>query len=284
MECVEHGLIDVERDLGGLDLRFGNGEAVLEAIPLIADRRGAGELLALGSRAIARARGRRLRGVGDAGQGPGARDARAARQGGRGPRLRHQRGGRGPPRRLPRPDLREPGVRAVQGRDAARDHRAVGCARPGPETKVRIWYTGERWNSAEKVLGLCFFGPAPRSFIQVEDVVAAVRAATGWDVDGGRAPRDRRARGEPGPGVQRPRGLRPAPGPAARAAPRAAGGRAAHGRVDRPRGVRGGDLRALRAQGLGPGDRRPDARAPGTPRPRVDRGRGAAAGSGKPSA
>jgi aldehyde:ferredoxin oxidoreductase len=50
------------------------------------------------------------------------------------------------------------------------------------ETKVSIWYTGERWNSAEKVLGLCFFGPAPRSFIQVDDVVDAVRAATGWDV------------------------------------------------------------------------------------------------------
>ena len=59
MECVEHGLLDVERDLGGLDLRFGNGEAVLEAIPLIADRTGAGELLALGSRRIAERAGRR---------------------------------------------------------------------------------------------------------------------------------------------------------------------------------------------------------------------------------
>jgi aldehyde:ferredoxin oxidoreductase len=34
----------------------------------------------------------------------------------------------------------------------------------------------------EKVTGLCFFGPAPRSFIQVDQVVAALRAATGWDV------------------------------------------------------------------------------------------------------
>jgi aldehyde:ferredoxin oxidoreductase len=32
------------------------------------------------------------------------------------------------------------------------------------------------------VIGLCFFGPAPRSFIQVDDVVAAVRAATGWEI------------------------------------------------------------------------------------------------------
>ena len=29
---------------------------------------------------------------------------------------------------------------------------------------------------------MCYFGPAPRSFIQVEDVLSIVRAATGWDV------------------------------------------------------------------------------------------------------
>ena len=51
----------------------------------------------------------------------------------------------------------------------------------GPK-KVQIWHTSERWNSAEKALGLCFFGPAPRSLIQVADVLTAVRAATGWDV------------------------------------------------------------------------------------------------------
>ncbi|MBI3732288.1 MAG: aldehyde ferredoxin oxidoreductase, partial [Chloroflexi bacterium] len=39
----------------------------------------------------------------------------------------------------------------------------------------------ENWSSAEKVIGLCYFGPAPRSFIQVDEVVQAVRAATGWD-------------------------------------------------------------------------------------------------------
>ena len=40
----------------------------------------------------------------------------------------------------------------------------------------------ENWNSFEKTIGLCFFGPAPRSFIPVEDVLTAVRAASGWDV------------------------------------------------------------------------------------------------------
>ena len=258
------------RDLGGLDLRFGNGEAVLEAIPLIADRRGAGELLALGSRQIAAAGGWRLRGLGHAGQGPRARDARAARQGGRRARLCHERGGRGPPRRLPRPDLREPGVRGVQGRDAAGHHGTGRRAGPGRD-KVGIWYTGERWNSAEKVLGLCFFGPAPRSFIQVDDVVAAVRAATGWDV----TVDELLEIGERAVNIARVFNVREGfdrrDGQAARAPPHAPRGRAADRSLDRPGGVRGGDLRALRAQGLGPGDRRPDARAPGPPRPRMDR-------------
>jgi aldehyde:ferredoxin oxidoreductase len=46
---------------------------------------------------------------------------------------------------------------------------------------VRHYAILENWSSAEKVIGLCYFGPAPRSFIQVDEVVQAVRAATGWD-------------------------------------------------------------------------------------------------------
>jgi aldehyde:ferredoxin oxidoreductase len=43
------------------------------------------------------------------------------------------------------------------------------------------FYILEKWNSFEKVVGMCFFGPAPRSFIPPEDVLAAVSAVTGWD-------------------------------------------------------------------------------------------------------
>jgi aldehyde:ferredoxin oxidoreductase len=32
------------------------------------------------------------------------------------------------------------------------------------------------------VIGYCFFGPAPRSFIPVEDVMDSINAATGWNV------------------------------------------------------------------------------------------------------
>jgi aldehyde:ferredoxin oxidoreductase len=52
MECVERGLLSA-RDLGGLDLRFGNGDALVEAVHLIARREGLGELLSQGVKAAA---------------------------------------------------------------------------------------------------------------------------------------------------------------------------------------------------------------------------------------
>ena len=51
MECAENGLISGRLEGSGRPLRFGDGEAVLEAIEALLNRRGAvGELLALGSR------------------------------------------------------------------------------------------------------------------------------------------------------------------------------------------------------------------------------------------
>ncbi len=53
MECRERGLLP-EGDLDGVDLRFGNGEALLEALRLGVERRGRlGRLVAMGSRAAA---------------------------------------------------------------------------------------------------------------------------------------------------------------------------------------------------------------------------------------
>ena len=52
MECFERGIID-EDDTGGLELKFGNGEAMLETIKLIGERRGFGEILADGSKRAA---------------------------------------------------------------------------------------------------------------------------------------------------------------------------------------------------------------------------------------
>jgi aldehyde:ferredoxin oxidoreductase len=58
MECFEQGLLTLQ-DTGGLELRFGNGEALLAVIEEIAHRRpGIGELLAQGSLRAAKRLGR----------------------------------------------------------------------------------------------------------------------------------------------------------------------------------------------------------------------------------
>ena len=52
MECFEKGILTLA-DTDGLDLRFGNSEAVLQLIPMIAHRQGFGALLAEGSKRAA---------------------------------------------------------------------------------------------------------------------------------------------------------------------------------------------------------------------------------------
>jgi len=48
MECFEEGLLDTT-DTGGIELRFGNAEAMVEIVELIATRKGFGDILAEGS-------------------------------------------------------------------------------------------------------------------------------------------------------------------------------------------------------------------------------------------
>ncbi|MFC1892429.1 aldehyde ferredoxin oxidoreductase family protein [Chloroflexota bacterium] len=57
MECFENGLLTI-KDTEGLDLRFGNYEAMLKTIELIARRQGIGDLLAQGTVQAARKIGR----------------------------------------------------------------------------------------------------------------------------------------------------------------------------------------------------------------------------------
>ena len=57
MECFENEIL-TPSDTGGLDLRFGNADAMLQAIDLIARREGIGDILADGSRTAAERIGR----------------------------------------------------------------------------------------------------------------------------------------------------------------------------------------------------------------------------------
>ena len=52
MECFENGLLTLE-DTDGIDLRFGNADAVIQMVGKIARREGLGDLLAEGSKRAA---------------------------------------------------------------------------------------------------------------------------------------------------------------------------------------------------------------------------------------
>jgi len=57
MECFENGLLSL-KDTDGIELRFGNNEAMLKLIDLIARRDGIGDLLAEGTLRAAQIIGR----------------------------------------------------------------------------------------------------------------------------------------------------------------------------------------------------------------------------------
>ncbi|HEY91824.1 MAG TPA: aldehyde ferredoxin oxidoreductase family protein [Dehalococcoidia bacterium] len=52
MECFENGIL-TEKDTGGIDLRFGNAEAMMKMVEMIAKREGLGDILAEGSKRAA---------------------------------------------------------------------------------------------------------------------------------------------------------------------------------------------------------------------------------------
>jgi aldehyde:ferredoxin oxidoreductase len=180
MECFEHGLIGL-KDTDGIDLRFGNAEAMLAMIGKIARREGIGDLLAEGSRHAAEKIG------GDAhffaiqvkGQELPMHDPRGKVNVGLGYAISEI----GADHLVVAHDTMLMNPESVSFKGA----QGLGLQQAQPprvfnEEKTSHFYTLERWTSFEKVSGLCFFGPVPRSFIQAADVVDAVRAATGWDV------------------------------------------------------------------------------------------------------
>ena len=178
MECFEHGLIGL-KDSGGLDLRFGNAEAMLKAIELIAKREGIGNLLAEGSKRAAEVIG------GDAHlfsiQVKGMELAMHDPRGKVGVGIGYAIGEYGGDHLYTIHDTLVANPESITFRGAeplgvtALPPRELGAA------KARNYTILENWSSFGKVVGLCYFGPAPRSFMQVDEVLTAVRAASGWN-------------------------------------------------------------------------------------------------------
>jgi len=179
MECYERGLIGLE-DTGGVALRFGDVDATLRVIGLIARREGIGRLLAEGSRRAAEAIG------GDApkyaihvkGEELPMHDPR----GKVGVGLGYAIGETGADHLYATHDTMLVNPDSLAFRAAQPLGVESLPARELGDRKARNYAILENWTSFGKVAGFCFFGPAPRSFVAVDEVVRLVRASTGWDV------------------------------------------------------------------------------------------------------
>ncbi len=180
MECFEHGLIGLE-DTDGLELRFGNADAMLTMVEWIATRKGIGNLLAEGAMRAAETIG------GEApyfaihvkGQELPMHDPRGKYNVGMGYAISEIGADHlvvahdsmlVNPESLPFKNARVLGIQEAQP------------ARSLNAEKMRQFYILEKWNSFEKVVGYCFFGPGPRSFIHPEAVIDSINAASGWEI------------------------------------------------------------------------------------------------------
>jgi len=180
MECFEHGLIGLD-DTDGLDLHFGNAEAMLTMVDWIATRKGLGNLLAEGVMRASESigsdahffalhvkgqelpmhdpRGKYNVGMGYAISEIGADHLVVAHD----PTLAN-------PDSTPFKNARSLGITISQP------------ARSLSDEKMKHFFILEQLTSLEKVIGYCFFGPAPRSYIHPDEVLLSINAATGWNL------------------------------------------------------------------------------------------------------
>lgn len=180
MECFEHGLLTLE-DTDGLDLRFGNAEAMVAMVHRIANREGLGDLLAEGTRRAAEKIGGEAHyfAIQVKGQELPMHDPRGKYNVGMGYAISE----------IGADHLVVPHDTMLSNPESGSflSTRALGITEAQPvrsvnDEKMRQFYILEKWISFEKVIGYCFFGPAPRSFIQPEDVLESVNAASGWNL------------------------------------------------------------------------------------------------------
>lgn len=176
MECFENAIITSE-DTGGIDLRFGNTDAVLQIIPMIGRREGIGDLLAEGA-------------------------ARAAAKLGKGAEkfAIHCKGQEFPAHM---PQIKASLALAYSCGPFGADHQSSnhdGClaserfgsdiaslgfrkSTPSRELnfeKVKLWGYTQRLSSLLDTLDLCQFCYGADALFGLDDIVSLVNAATGW--------------------------------------------------------------------------------------------------------
>ncbi len=175
MECYENGVL-TRADTDGLELRFGNADALLAMVEAIGARRGLGDILAEGTQRAAKAIGR------------GAERFLMTVKGQEipmhEPRFKHGLGigyAVSPTGADHMHNMHDDGL-AKAGRSFRERFGPLGILSPMPvddlsERKVRAFYYVSTWNHLYNSLGLCQF--MPYSPNQVADLV---RDITGWNV------------------------------------------------------------------------------------------------------
>ncbi len=177
MECYERGLI-TDADTGGLELRFGNAEAMVEMIHRIGKREGLGDLLAEG---VARA-AKRL---------PAEAESLAMHVKGQETPLHEPRGKKGLALSYA---LSPTGADHMEApHDPLLETVGLSNASLGPlglyepvdrmdlsYRKVRAFYVLQLLWGAYNVIGMCTFAAAPSGPIRLDQLVDFYSAVTGW--------------------------------------------------------------------------------------------------------
>jgi aldehyde:ferredoxin oxidoreductase len=180
MECFEKGLIGLEQT-DGIELRFGNVDAMLQMVEKIARRDGFGNVLAEGSRKAAEIIGHDA--IQFAMQVKGEELAMHDPRGKVGVGLGYAISEIGADHLVTIHDtaLANPESFTFKGAKLVSERVIPLPPTEISDRKAAQYFLFENWVSFEKVIGLCFFGPAPRSYMLAPDVCAAIHFATGWD-------------------------------------------------------------------------------------------------------
>jgi aldehyde:ferredoxin oxidoreductase len=179
MECFENGLLTTA-DTDGIELRFGNADALLAMTEKIARREGFGSVLANGVRRAAQKIGHRAE------------------------RLAMHVKGQELPLHEPRgkqslalaystapggaDHVRAPQDPAFEGFHPEGGHalEPLGLCEPVSRLelsprKVRAYYYASSWTTLCSTVGICFLSAAPVDVLGITQVTNLVRALTGWD-------------------------------------------------------------------------------------------------------
>ncbi|HXZ44810.1 MAG TPA: aldehyde ferredoxin oxidoreductase C-terminal domain-containing protein, partial [archaeon] len=179
MECFENGILTTA-DTGGIDLRFGNADALLKMTEQIARREGLGDILAEGAKRAAERIGK------------GAERFALHVKGQEIP-MHEPRGKQGlslayATAPVGADHMRAPQDPAYEGFHPSGGHalEPLGLCEPLPRKelsprKVRAFYYAQHWWTMASSLGICHLASAPLDILGVTPAVNLTRALTGWD-------------------------------------------------------------------------------------------------------